>query len=150
MKTKTFYGFALTSPLWLPILLRPLANVDLFEGLIGFLTLSLIYGGIPYLLFLGGAFFYFRRQSGQRLRDATKIFPVIFTGILLLGLVILGLASSQLEWALYIAFYFLTFGFVFGYAYVALAEIIYGLLGRAGLISDFAANDSQPIRLELQ
>ena len=149
MRTKTFYGIALTSPLWLPILLKPLAHFDFIARPLEFLTASLVYGGIPYLVFLGGVFYCFRQQSGQQLRDASKIFPVIFTGLLLLELVILGLAGFQWDWTLYIALYFLAFGLIFGYAYVALTELIYRLLGRAGIISDFDADDSQPIRLEL-
>jgi hypothetical protein len=151
MTTKTFYEIALTTPLWLPILIKPLAHFDALVGLVELFTFSLIYGGIPYLVFLGGVYLNFRRQNGQRLRDASVLFPIIFTGVLLLGLTILGIINFKWVGILItMAVCFVLLGLAFGYAYVALIALIYRLLRRTEFISDFNTNEPQTIRLELR
>ena len=142
--TKRFFCFALTSPLWLPLLFSPLVYFDLFEGLpalpalVGLLLASLVIGGIPYVIFLWSVFLHFQQREMHTLRIATWFFPLLFAGVIALLAFILGMAGNGNRWneAAWMAAIFGGFSLVFGYGYVLLTEISYRLLCDLKIIID--------------
>ena len=94
MTAKQYFKYAYLSPLILPFI------VMLFEILIGSLTGwnfgeltglllgSIIFGGIPYLIFLVGYYRWIKDKSASQIHFSSYLFPVFYMLIFLIWLIV--------------------------------------------------------------
>lgn len=151
MTQKTYYLFALTMPLWLPLAVFPLWRSQSFLGLGVYLFCSLIYGGVPYVVFLIGVLVWARNKTGAAIQRTTVFLPVLFAlwqPIALLIFSILEGSSRELNVAPFFLLFAL-FAFVIGYAYVVIAAFGCAFLKRCGIIRDASIDQPPFISLNL-
>lgn len=127
MTLQTYYRGALTLPLVVPALASPLMFAgDQVPGVVGvlvfFLFYSMMLGGIPYLLFLAGFLLWARGKPDRQLRVAILFSPVTYSAVLF-ACTTLVFGRDDLSRSLDALDGIVGFGMLFGYAYVALAEL---------------------------
>ncbi|HEY0015066.1 MAG TPA: hypothetical protein VGC13_02065 [Longimicrobium sp.] len=135
MPVKNYYRWALLLPLAVPALASPLLLLEpKAPGLVVvlmYLFWSLLFGGVPYLLFAAGFLVWIRRAPEHRVRAGVLLSPLVYAAVLLvcftLFLVVDGTLVNSAEFLGMLAI----FAVFFGYAYVALAEAGRALLGAA-------------------
>jgi 4-amino-4-deoxy-L-arabinose transferase-like glycosyltransferase len=109
-------------------LVARLASNDLINGFTAIFLLSLMLGGVPYLLFVAGILFWSRRQPVEAIRRLSYFAPVIFmlaTAVLSLVAVFFGVSLREI--GLFIAA-FAIYTLLFGYLYVFIANFLYEIL----------------------
>ncbi|WP_420129349.1 hypothetical protein [Longimicrobium sp.] len=128
MSVKTYYRWALLLPLLVPAL------AWLLQGLLPgsaaamayLLFMSVVIGGVPYLLFAIGFLLWMRGASDARVHRGILLAPLTYTVVLVICLTLFLLVDGTLSNSSDSLGTFVGFALVFGYGYVALAE-----LGRA-------------------
>jgi hypothetical protein len=127
MSIKSYYRWALALPLLLPALATPLLMADRLPGVLGavvmYLFWSMLVGGIPYLLFATGFLLWMRRAPERRVRMGVLLSPLVYTPVLLAYLVAFLLIDGTIGNGWDSLRMFGAFGLLFGYGYVALAEL---------------------------
>lgn len=139
MTLQTYYRWALLLPLALPALAMTALLTEYRPMLLFWLGGSLVFAGVPYLLFAIGFLLWSRGRAAEELRRAVWMAPLVFALVLAgCGVVYVfatggggGQAWSGLQPLPGI-------GVVFGYAYVLLTEAV-RLVLRPGRRADVAA-----------
>lgn len=144
MSAKRYWQGAFFLPLLLPILALGLVWLntglqlpvdienDVFTDALGFLIASLVYGGIPYAIFLAGVLLWTTNRPVGAIRRFTYVAPLVYLGPFLVHLYIYAVVKTKSptgglavhEWPTVIG-YFTMFTFGIGYAYVLLAHAGY-------------------------
>lgn len=127
MSVKSYYRRMLALPLLLPALTLPLQWVQslpgVLEAFVFLMTWSLLLGGIPYLLFATGFLLWMRRVPEGRVRIGILLSPLVYTCVLVVCLTLFLLVDGTLAHSSDSIGGLVLFGLLFGYAYVAIAEI---------------------------
>jgi hypothetical protein len=153
MRIKTYYKFALTTPLWLPLAGYPLIGRTSLDWLFGIWFYSVILGGIPYFVFLVSIIFWARSKGGAHLRRATIFFHPLFALLLPLCLIIYAFTVNDGPvhwkdiWELFRIFSF--YALVIGYIYVGFAAVSSALLMHCGIVRDDTISQAPFISLHL-
>ena len=139
MTVAAFFRWALALPLVLPLLALPLALVRNEVGGLGFLLLmSLVLGGVPYLIFAGLLLWWSRGKSEAQLKRAGLLAPFLMLPVYWLVLAIDALVTRQIVQELTnlgnLMFTLSLFLLAFGYAYVVLAVVLLALFTRLGWV----------------
>lgn len=127
MTIQTYYRAALLLPLAVPALFSLGLLVEdkpaLLGGIMFYLYGSLLFGGIPYVLFAVGFLRWMRGRTTREVRAAILLAPVIYAVLLMLCLFVFLIVDSTLGQNWNTIWSMGGFGVVFGYAYVLLAEL---------------------------
>jgi hypothetical protein len=125
MSTRTYYRWALLLPLLVPVLVSPLLGLlPGFPAVLAYLLfLSLVIGGVPYLLFATGFLLWMRGASDARVRHGILLAPLVYTVVMIVCLTPFLLLDGTLANSSDSLGTFAWFALVFGYGYVALAEL---------------------------
>lgn len=138
MSIQNYYRWSLLLPIALPgvSLLLGLVDEPRIPGGVGvfltFLFYSMLIGGIPYVLFAIGFLLWSRGRDADSVRTAARVSPFLYTVVLMACFVAFAawngdLGSDRTGEAMATIG---GFALVFGYGYVALAELVRHLLGR--------------------
>jgi hypothetical protein len=153
MTQKAYYLFALTMPFWLPLVSFPLSRFQFLYGWVVLLFLSLLYGGIPYLLLLIGVLAWSRNQTGASLQRAVFVLPLLFALWLPSSLIaffsVLEFLTGQPQPDKQSFWFFAPFALGFGYVYVAIAVSSFKLLKRCGFVHNDSIDQAPFISLNL-
>lgn len=153
MTGKKYYYLAFLSPLVLPVLIiageaivELIAGWKVYSQLSGFLMLTVLFGGIPYLVFLGAFYWWAKDKIGKQIHYASYLAPIIYLLIFLpflvtyilitdssalvrdpskLDSIFSLLISTDLWWAYYL---YGKIALVVAYAYIILFNVGYWLL----------------------
>lgn len=126
MSVKTYYRWTLLLPLLVPALAWPLLNLlsSGFAGMAAYLLfLSLLIGGVPYLLFAIGFLLWMRDASDARVHRGILLAPVVYTAVMVVCLTLFLLVDGTFSNSSDSLGTFVGFALAFGYGYVALAEL---------------------------
>jgi hypothetical protein len=135
----TFFRWSLAMPLVLPLLVLPLGLARNEVGGLGFLLLmSLVFGGVPYLVFAALLLWWSRGKSEAQLRRAGLLAPVLMLPVYWLCLILDTAITRQIvrdpadlgNLMFTLSLFILTFG----YAYVILAMAMLALFTRLGWV----------------
>jgi hypothetical protein len=130
MSIKSYYRWALLLPLAVPAIASPLLLVQsmppLLAAVVWFLFWSVLIGGIPYVVFATAFLLWMRRLPEHRVRTCILFSPLVYAAVLLTCLTLFLLVDGALASSTDSLGMIVTFGLLFGYGYVGLAE-----LGRA-------------------
>lgn len=128
MSIRTYYRWALLLPLLVPALASALQSLlPGFASVVAYLLfMSVLIGGVPYLLFAAGFLLWMRGASDARVRRGILLAPLTYTVVMLVCLTLFLLITGTFANSADSLGTFVWFALVFGYGYVALAE-----LGRA-------------------
>ena len=147
MTLQNYYRWALLLPLVVPAVFSLLALVpeprvpQAVGALLMFLFYSLLIGGIPYVLFALGFLVWSRGRDARSVRKAIYVSPLTYAGVL--SACVLGYAAWDGDLTHQGAGGTLILlgscAFVFGYAYVALAELLRVWLGARVADGDLVA-----------
>ena len=125
MTTRTYYRAALLLPIAVPALFSATMLLEdkppLLAGIHLYLFGSMLFGGIPYVLFALGFLLWSRGRSDHQLRAGVLAAPLVYAVLLMICfaafLALDGTLRGISVWALG------GLGVAFGYAYVILAEL---------------------------
>ncbi|HVH11973.1 MAG TPA: hypothetical protein VM759_02920 [Longimicrobium sp.] len=127
MTIRNYYRAALLLPLAVPAFFSLGLLVEhkpaLLDGIMFYLYGSLLFGGIPYVLFAAGFLRWMRGRTAREVRTAILIAPVVYAVVLMLCLLVFLLVDGTLGQNWNTIWSMGGFGVVFGYAYVLLAEL---------------------------
>ena len=130
MSIKSYYRWALLLPLALPALAWPLLLVrsmpPLLVAVVWYLFLSVLIGGIPYVLFATAFLLWARRAPDHRVRMGILLSPLAYAAVLFICLTLFLLVDGTFANSSDSLGGMVMFALLFGYGYVGLAE-----LGRA-------------------
>lgn len=110
-------------------------------GVLGFivfvLLFSLILGGVPYLLFLIGAFVWMRDKDADQVRVMVNLSPVIYGGVLFGCAAVFGTAGAIMQGdagtmaaGFGIGMFLSIFAFFLGYVYVGCFNLVFVIYRR--------------------
>ena len=138
---RRFLQGALLLPLVLPLLLAPLYNStasSIAAQLSAILFASLVYGGLPYLVFAAGLLWWGRRKRVTDWVWMATIVPLIFAA---LATIVVGATMAytagpggRAEAALLFGALSCAYALVLGYGYVCVVMLGRSLLGRLGVL----------------
>ena len=85
MKGKRYFQVSLLLPLIVPLIVLLFFKPSFaYGGVTMILTFSLYLGGIPYVLFVIGLFFWMRRKDAREIQRMTFISPLLYAGFFVL------------------------------------------------------------------
>ena len=129
MGEKRFFQLSFLLPIVLPLLLIFVANPTF--GLVSILTLSLILGGVPYLLFITGLFFWMRNKNAKDIQRMTFVAPLLFIPVFLLSVLVFLpiqlITTGTIDVNAGIVFICCVFIIILGYLYVLVVNGVYFL-----------------------
>jgi len=141
IRERRFLQVSLFVPLVLPLVFTPLyspSQASVGTTIAGILLVSLVFGGIPYLLLVLGLLWWGRSQRAVDMVWAGWMMPLFLAPLsgLLVGAVMAYDASPgrRLEAATLYGGLSLIYSLVLGYAYVALVMCAKWCLGRLGIL----------------
>lgn len=127
MTTRNYYRAALLLPLAVPAILSLGLLVEdkpgLLAGIMFYLFGSLLFGGIPYVLFAVGFLWWMRERTTREVQTAIRIAPLVYAIVLMFCLFVFLVVDGTLGRSADTIWAMGGFGVVFGYAYVLLAEL---------------------------
>ncbi|HEU4881576.1 MAG TPA: hypothetical protein VFT45_05005 [Longimicrobium sp.] len=128
MSIRSYYRWALVLPLLVPALVSPLGMLNPqppgFTTMLTYLLfMSVLIGGVPYVLFAIGFLLWMRGASDARIRRGILLSPLVYTGVMLLCLTLFLLIDGTFSNSSDSMGMFVGFALLFGYGYVALAEL---------------------------
>lgn len=154
MTGKKYYLFAFLGPLFLPIIVMGIetayglmTNGGTEGQLSGFLIMSLLFGGIPYVIFLIGFYVWANDKDGKQIHRASYLVPLIYLPIFFCWLVFYYILVTQsvgvgdffpllISSELWSGFYVWgKIALALGYAYIFLFNIVYWILGATGILT---------------
>src|SRR6267142_1989991 len=133
MIAKRYFQFSLLLPLILPAMVLLLFESSLRRGSVVFILIfSLYLGGLPYLLFVIGLFFWMRGKDVRQIQRMTFIAPLLFAGFFVICVIaaipiqflMIGEVRIEAEVVLQCCVVILALG----YAYVLVANVGYAIL----------------------
>ncbi len=133
MKGKRYFQVSLFLPLIVPLIVLLLFEPSFAYGrVVLILIFSLYLGGVPYLLFLIGLFFWMRRKDARDIQRMTFISPLLFAGFFVLCAVavvpIQYLMIGQVRIEADVVFQCSVVILVLGYSYVLVVNAGYVIL----------------------
>jgi hypothetical protein len=135
---KRYFQLSFLGPILVPLMLLPFRSTDSYLGFLAHLmTISLLFGGIPYVLTLGVLYFICRGRNDHQIQVITFITPLLFIVILTCCYLILAIfrnstENTKITISSMPIFWF--FSLIIGYGYVLVVNIIYFLLKSLGVI----------------
>ena len=141
MEYERFVRRALLLPIAVPVLVSPLLLLDgveatnTFGDIVAFLLWSLLFGGIPYLVFLIAFLAWMRDKPAGRVRRAVLLAPITYGAVLGVAILLMTLVSGRENDAVKLlasSGIFAGMGVALGYVYVVVTEGAWWLLGRRG------------------
>ena len=141
MRAIRYFRLSFLLPLLLPLLAAPFVRMGhgWLAGVAVFLWASLLIGGIPYIFFMAGVFYWMRNKDYRTVQRMTFIAPFIFGFVFVFGAVfilaplqLLTLGQVRVEGSgVGLIFIFIL---IFGYFYVILTNAGFYLLKHLGFI----------------
>lgn len=125
MSVRGYYRWALLLPVALPVLMLPAfaLEFDVLTGVALWLGWSLLFGGVPYLLFAMGFLLWTRGRTDAQVRLGILLSPPAYVAVLVPCLALFLAVDGNLSGSLGFLGMVAAFGLGFGYGYVTLAEI---------------------------
>lgn len=135
MTSRAFVRWALAAPVIVPVLAVPLLLVrrDPF-GMIGQLLVgSGLFGAAPYLVFAAAFAAWARDRAPEQVERGALVAPLLFLApFCAFWLVLVAVRGGTGAWPMVMMLSLFALGL--GYAYVLVADVLYRLLARRGLI----------------
>lgn len=153
MTGNRYYQVAFLTPLVLPFLLMGLEALVAFatgveppNSYSGFLLMSVLFGGIPYLVFLGGFYWWASDKSGKRIHEYSYIAPIVYLIIFFFWLIFYMWLTDAFYLGDFFSFlvstelwegYYLwgKVALIVAYGYIFLINISYGILKVSRLLT---------------
>ncbi len=140
MEYKTFVRRALLLPIVVPLAAGPALFVPGVEGtpagdLVALVVWSLLFGGIPYLVFLAAFHLWMREKPEARVRRGLRLSPVFYSLFLAVCMALLEVARNGAAVdgkAFFPLAVFAGIALGFGYAYVLIAEAAWWVMRHRG------------------
>ncbi len=153
MTGKRYYQLSFLAPLISPFFIVGVEELVLFATggqpsgtYSGFLLMSVLFGGIPYLVFLGGFYWWASDKSGKQIHVYSYIAPLLYLIIFFFWLILYMwltdavymedffsfLVSSKLWEAFYL---YGKIALLVAYGYIFLMNILYGILKVSRIIT---------------
>jgi hypothetical protein len=133
------YGVFL--PFALPLVLTPLyssTDSSVTSSVVVTLSLSLLFGGIPYAILVVTLLWWGRRKPITRIVRAAWLTPLLFAPLATLFVGAFGAYAAnrgeRLEWAALFGAFAFAYALVVGYGYVVIVLAARSLLGWAGIL----------------
>ena len=152
MQAISYFRLSLAVPLLVPLFavaFNPLNHVVSGSSeatantwLTGFLPLSLIFGGVPYLVFAGAVLLWSRGRTARAIYGLSFVSPLLFTAVFVtlwtsFILIAEGIPGG-FEDVLTAGGYYALICVGLGYVYVALVHAMYAVLRRLGKVQPIA------------
>lgn len=146
MTPERYFRWSIWSPLFVPLVVVGVTAAANKAGLgpqnlgplVGFLAMSFLVGGVPYLVFAGVGAWLYRRASAQRLRAASLYAPLAFGLFVFIVAAVWSfpdLGQYGLSQPFFLGLVYAMWSIGVGYVYVLLVHVTFGALTRMGLIA---------------
>jgi hypothetical protein len=152
MKRKSWYNISLFLPMILPFIAMPLFQdggkiSGAFEIFSAIFLLGVIIGGLPYLLFVIGVWWWSRHKTADDMKRLSYIVPVLFYPFCALGITLISLTGVPMDsgfqkvatsasGALFAGLLMAGFAIPIGYFYVGLVHVLTKILMAIRLVKD--------------